>query len=103
MSATNYQLRKNDDIREARIKLTSSQTPDTATLVIRNDDLGVRITRPLTEDGDTGEWVYRFLDTDFDVLVPGVYQCDVEGVFGDGSGGTYPTKRNLTLTVIAVL
>lgn len=98
MSKT-YQLKQGDDIREIRLKLTSTIDPVAAVLIIKNG--GTRIERNLIQDGL--EWTYRFTDNDFIALAPGRYQAEVYATFEDGTNGTYPTVSTLIVQVFAKL
>ena|SRR5438128_11256588 len=98
MSKT-YKIKESDTAREIRLRITSGPSPNTAVLILKSSQSGVRFERPL-ENETNGDWVYSLNDADFTELFAGqaksvTYKAEMFGIFEGGVRGTFPTEGTL--------
>jgi hypothetical protein len=91
----NYKLVEGDTIRQIRIRLTSTEVPTEATLVLVKGT--ARLEFGLTKVVDL--WTHDFTDEEFEEFTDGSWRGQVHAKFSDGSEGTYPTEQHINVRV----
>lgn len=99
-----YKVKEGDDVREIRLRITSGRAPDSAILILKSPQTGVRLERDLEEETN-GDWVYNFTDDDFVEIFAGsdknvTYKAEMYGTYTGGAkdvNGTFPTEGTLTV------